>query len=263
MTKRPPAWSCPASPSGSRTSGARWRRTRSNPTPRTTPRCPDYDRRIPLTCPRRRPRRPPPRLPAVPPGRPSRRARRFRSPAIPIPIPRRRESCSSARPRAWRRSRTVPSRGSPATSSGPGSRKEASLATSSPRIHFAAITLCYPGRPPARGDRLPTPEEQVPPPPLARRAIDVLEPEIVLLVGSLAIRTFLARSSRSRTSSAPPRSARRPVFAPSSSLRRQPMAQRAAQHLRRLPGDDHPVRVDRRPASRRLSTRRRHLQDFA
>ena len=60
------------------------------------------------------------------------------------------------------------------------------------RIHFAAITRCYPGRiPGARGERLPTPEEQG----LCRdwldELIDVLEPEIVLLVGSLAIRTFL------------------------------------------------------------------------
>jgi uracil-DNA glycosylase len=60
------------------------------------------------------------------------------------------------------------------------------------RIHFAAVTRCYPGRlPGARGDRVPSPEEQA----LCRDWLDeligVLRPEIVLLVGSLAIRTFL------------------------------------------------------------------------
>ena len=60
------------------------------------------------------------------------------------------------------------------------------------RIHFAAITRCYPGRlPGARGDRLPSPEEQALCRPWLDELIDVLEPEIVLLVGSLAIRTFL------------------------------------------------------------------------
>ena len=60
------------------------------------------------------------------------------------------------------------------------------------RIHFAAVTRCYPGRlAGARGDRVPSPEEQA----LCRSWLDrlmaVLQPEIVLLVGSLAIRTFL------------------------------------------------------------------------
>lgn len=60
------------------------------------------------------------------------------------------------------------------------------------RIHFAAVTRCYPGRlPGARGDRVPSPEEQA----LCRDWLDeligVIQPGIVLLVGSLAIRTFL------------------------------------------------------------------------
>jgi uracil-DNA glycosylase len=60
------------------------------------------------------------------------------------------------------------------------------------RIHFAAVTRCYPGRiPGARGDRLPSPEEQALCRPWLDELIRVLEPEIVLLVGSLAIRTFL------------------------------------------------------------------------
>jgi uracil-DNA glycosylase len=60
------------------------------------------------------------------------------------------------------------------------------------RIHFAAITRCYPGRiPGARGDRVPSTEEQVLCRPWLYELIEVLEPEIVLLVGSMAIRTFL------------------------------------------------------------------------
>jgi uracil-DNA glycosylase len=62
------------------------------------------------------------------------------------------------------------------------------------KIHFSAVTKCYPGRlPGARGDRVPTPEEQV----LCRPWLDgqmaLLRPDIVLLVGLLAIQTFLGR----------------------------------------------------------------------
>lgn len=62
------------------------------------------------------------------------------------------------------------------------------------KIHFSAVTKCYPGRlPGARGDRVPTPEEQV----LCRSWLDaqveLLRPAIVLLVGMLAIQTFLGR----------------------------------------------------------------------
>ena len=60
------------------------------------------------------------------------------------------------------------------------------------RIHFAAVTRCYPGRlPGARGDRVPSPEERVLCRPWLDELIDLIKPEIVLLVGSLAIRTFL------------------------------------------------------------------------
>jgi uracil-DNA glycosylase len=60
------------------------------------------------------------------------------------------------------------------------------------RIHFAAVTRCYPGRlAGARGDRVPSPQEQALCRPWLDELIDLLEPEIVLLVGSLAIRTFL------------------------------------------------------------------------
>jgi uracil-DNA glycosylase len=60
------------------------------------------------------------------------------------------------------------------------------------RIHFAAVTRCYPGRlPGARGDRVPSAEEQALCRPWLDELIVALQPEIVLLVGSLAIRTFL------------------------------------------------------------------------
>jgi uracil-DNA glycosylase len=62
------------------------------------------------------------------------------------------------------------------------------------KIHFSAVTKCYPGRlPGARGDRVPTLREQA----LCRPWLDgqlfLLKPEVVLLVGMLAIRTFLGR----------------------------------------------------------------------
>jgi len=64
------------------------------------------------------------------------------------------------------------------------------------KIHFSAVTKCYPGRlSGARGDRVPTPREQE----LCRPWLDgqfaVLKPDIVLLVGLLAIQTFLGRVS--------------------------------------------------------------------
>ena len=60
------------------------------------------------------------------------------------------------------------------------------------KIHFAAVTRCYPGRlPGARGDRLPSPAERD----LCRPWLDEVaarvDPAIVLLVGLLAIRTAL------------------------------------------------------------------------
>jgi uracil-DNA glycosylase len=62
------------------------------------------------------------------------------------------------------------------------------------RIHFAAVTRCYPGRlPGARGDRVPTPAEQALCRPWLDELIAVQRPEVVLLVGLLAIRTALGR----------------------------------------------------------------------
>jgi uracil-DNA glycosylase len=60
------------------------------------------------------------------------------------------------------------------------------------KIHFSAVTKCYPGRlAGARGDRVPTPREQALCRPWLDGQLALLRPEIVLLVGMLAIRTFL------------------------------------------------------------------------
>jgi uracil-DNA glycosylase len=60
------------------------------------------------------------------------------------------------------------------------------------QVHFAAITRCYPGRlPGAKGDRVPSPQEQGLCRPWLDELFAVIQPKIVLLVGLLAIRTFL------------------------------------------------------------------------
>lgn len=64
------------------------------------------------------------------------------------------------------------------------------------KIHFAAVTRCYPGRlPGAKGDRLPSPAEQA----LCRSWLDevtaIVRPRIVPLIGLLAIRTALGRAA--------------------------------------------------------------------
>lgn len=62
------------------------------------------------------------------------------------------------------------------------------------KIHFSAITKCYPGRlPGARGDRVPTLQEQTLCRPWLDAQMTILTPDIVLLVGLLAIQTFLGR----------------------------------------------------------------------
>lgn len=64
------------------------------------------------------------------------------------------------------------------------------------KIQFSAVTRCYPGRlPGARGDRVPSPAEQALCRPWLDEQLKVLKPAIVLLVGLLAIRTFLGRVS--------------------------------------------------------------------
>jgi uracil-DNA glycosylase len=60
------------------------------------------------------------------------------------------------------------------------------------KVHFAAITRCYPGRQPgAKGDRVPSFQEQSLCRPWLDELVATMEPKIILLVGLLAIRTFL------------------------------------------------------------------------
>lgn len=61
-------------------------------------------------------------------------------------------------------------------------------------LYFSAVTKCYPGRlPGAKGDRLPTPAEQALCRPWLDAQLAVLGPPIVVLVGQLAISTFLGK----------------------------------------------------------------------
>jgi uracil-DNA glycosylase len=60
------------------------------------------------------------------------------------------------------------------------------------KIAFGAVTRCYPGRlPGAKGDRVPSPAEQTLCRPWSEEQFGLLRPEVVLLVGLLAIRTYL------------------------------------------------------------------------
>ena len=73
------------------------------------------------------------------------------------------------------------------------------------KIHFAAVTRCYPGRlPGARGDRLPSPAEQALCRPWLDELVDLIRPEVVLLLGLLAIRTALGPVPSLSASSGPP-----------------------------------------------------------
>jgi uracil-DNA glycosylase len=59
-------------------------------------------------------------------------------------------------------------------------------------VYFAAITRCYPGRPTgAKGDRVPSSQEQALCRPWLDELVAILRPRVIILVGLLAIRTFL------------------------------------------------------------------------
>lgn len=66
------------------------------------------------------------------------------------------------------------------------------------RVYIAAVARCFPGRSPAGGDRPPSPEE------IARcgvhldREIQILEPELLVCVGTLAAATILGESELAR-----------------------------------------------------------------
>lgn len=60
------------------------------------------------------------------------------------------------------------------------------------KIHFTAVTRCYPGRlPGAKGDRVPSPAEQALCRPWLDAVVAATRPRVVLLVGLLAVRTFI------------------------------------------------------------------------
>ncbi len=60
------------------------------------------------------------------------------------------------------------------------------------RMYITAITKCFPGKATGgAGDRVPSPAEQALCRPWLDRQMALVEPKIILLVGSLAIRTFL------------------------------------------------------------------------
>lgn len=59
------------------------------------------------------------------------------------------------------------------------------------RIYFAAVCRCFPGKRPEGGDRVPAPDEIEACSKWLQREFDLLEPELVLPVGKLAIGQFL------------------------------------------------------------------------
>lgn len=59
------------------------------------------------------------------------------------------------------------------------------------RIYFAAVCRCFPGKRPGGGDRVPVPEEIANCASWLEREIALLQPELVLPVGKLAIAQFL------------------------------------------------------------------------
>ncbi len=59
------------------------------------------------------------------------------------------------------------------------------------RIYFAAVCRCFPGKRPEGGDRVPAPQEIAQCSYWLKREFDLLQPELVLPVGKLAIGQFL------------------------------------------------------------------------
>ncbi len=62
------------------------------------------------------------------------------------------------------------------------------------RVYFTSLTRCYPGKAPSgKGDRRPSAREVELCAPFLQREVELLDPVIVLLVGSMAIERFLGR----------------------------------------------------------------------
>ena len=59
------------------------------------------------------------------------------------------------------------------------------------RVYMAAVCRCFPGKNPKGGDRVPAPDEISNCRPWLEREIELLEPELVIPVGRVAIEQFL------------------------------------------------------------------------
>ncbi|MGH8021893.1 MAG: uracil-DNA glycosylase family protein, partial [Opitutaceae bacterium] len=59
------------------------------------------------------------------------------------------------------------------------------------RIYFAAVCRCFPGKNPRSGDRVPAPDEIANCAPWMEREFELLQPELIILVGRLAIERFI------------------------------------------------------------------------
>jgi uracil-DNA glycosylase len=59
------------------------------------------------------------------------------------------------------------------------------------RVYFAAVCRCFPGKRPEGGDRVPAPDEIANCSSWLRREFELLQPQLVLPVGKLAIAQFL------------------------------------------------------------------------
>jgi uracil-DNA glycosylase len=59
------------------------------------------------------------------------------------------------------------------------------------RVYMAAVCRCFPGKRPKGGDRVPSPEEIAACRPWLQRELDLLQPQLIVPVGQLAIGQFL------------------------------------------------------------------------
>lgn len=59
------------------------------------------------------------------------------------------------------------------------------------RVYMAAVCRCFPGKRRTGGDRVPTPDEIATCRPWLQREIDLLQPQLIVPVGQLAIAQFL------------------------------------------------------------------------
>jgi uracil-DNA glycosylase len=66
------------------------------------------------------------------------------------------------------------------------------------RVYFSALTRCFPGKAVGgKGDRVPSAAEQALCRPFLERELELIQPSLLLLVGTLAIRTMLGPMSLS------------------------------------------------------------------